>query len=103
MKNALTGLLFAILLSVVATNLPGCSRSKTRQPAAAGALPNEPDVTFKDLAGKDSPAREPEGEGCTRKFLGHLVRALPDRDSLDDRIPAKIRGQGLHHARCGHG
>jgi cytochrome c biogenesis protein CcmG/thiol:disulfide interchange protein DsbE len=62
MRNALTGLLFAILLSVVATNFPGCSRSKTRQPAAAGALPNEPDVTFKDLAGKDIPLASLKGK-----------------------------------------
>jgi cytochrome c biogenesis protein CcmG/thiol:disulfide interchange protein DsbE len=59
MRKVLTGLLFAILLSVVSTNFPGCSRSKTRQPAA---LTNEPDVTFKDLAGKDIPLASLKGK-----------------------------------------
>jgi cytochrome c biogenesis protein CcmG/thiol:disulfide interchange protein DsbE len=62
MRKVLTGLLFAILLSVVGTNFPGCSRSKTRQPASSGALPNEPDVTFKDLAGKDLPLASLKGK-----------------------------------------
>jgi thiol-disulfide isomerase/thioredoxin len=62
MRKVLTALLFAFLLSVVTTTVPGCSRSKTRQPAAQGALPNEPDVTFKDLAGKEIPLASLKGK-----------------------------------------
>ena len=62
MRNVLTGLLFLVLLWAATTNFSGCSRSKTGQPAAKGALANEPDVTFKDLQGKNVPLASLKGK-----------------------------------------
>jgi cytochrome c biogenesis protein CcmG/thiol:disulfide interchange protein DsbE len=62
MRNNFTGLLFLVLLSLATTNFTGCGRSKTGQPAAKGALPNAPDVTFKDLQGKNVPLASLKGK-----------------------------------------
>src|ERR1700730_6247213 len=62
MRNVLTGLLFLVLLWAAAKNFSGCSRSKTGQPAAKGGLANEPDVTFKDLQGKNVPLASLKGK-----------------------------------------
>jgi cytochrome c biogenesis protein CcmG/thiol:disulfide interchange protein DsbE len=62
MRNNFTGLLFLVLISLATTNLPGCGRSKTGQPASKGALANEPDVTFKDLQGKSVPLASLKGK-----------------------------------------
>jgi thiol-disulfide isomerase/thioredoxin len=50
MKKLFSFLLFAAVLSLVATAFAGCGKSKG---ASAGVLENEPDVTFKDLQGNN--------------------------------------------------
>ena len=43
------------------------------------------------------------GESGFGEFLGHLVRSLPRRDSLADRIPTEVRLEGFGDCRSGHG
>jgi len=64
MKKFLNGLLFLIVLAVVASNFAGCSSSgffkasaqengKAGDDSSKKNFPDAPDVTFKDLEGKD--------------------------------------------------
>jgi len=73
MKKSFNGLLLLILVAVAACNFSGCNASglfrasaqdggKASADSAKKDLPDAPDVTFKDLAGKDLKLRDLKGK-----------------------------------------
>src|SRR5579859_3931297 len=44
-----------------------------------------------------------ERQSRAREFLGDVVRAVPDRDSVDDWVPAEICEPGIYNPGRGHG
>ena len=61
-----------------ATRLPKTTAASLTKTESKDESKDEPELTLKDLDGKDVSLASLEGQSCAREFLGDVVRAVQD-------------------------
>ena len=92
--RAASAFCIASLLFASCGNLPSEAASETVEAVGEQRQP-APDFSLKDIHNADVKVVGIQRESRLTQLLGHMVRALQDRNALVRRVPTRVQGSRL--------